>query len=52
VVGYAKNEQANISPQDLSAYKKLAALYLSSSAANLAALLRDGDLLEVPSDDD
>jgi len=44
---YAKNDRDNIAPDELVGFKKLAKDYSSASDAKMAALLRDGELLEI-----
>lgn len=44
---YAKKDRENIAPDELAGFKKLAKDYSSASDARIAALLRDGELLEI-----
>jgi hypothetical protein len=44
---YAKKDRDNIAPEELVGFKKLAKDYSSASDAKMAALLRDGELLEI-----
>ena len=48
---YAKKDRENIAPDELAAFKKLAKDYGSASDARIAALLNNGELLEVCHDD-
>lgn len=50
VYGFAKNERANIAPDEEEALKKLAAHYLKMTAAQMAAAEAAGELLEVKDD--
>lgn len=49
--GYAKSDQADLTPVELRDYQKLAQLYLRFSEADLAAALQGGELQEVNEDD-
>jgi hypothetical protein len=49
---YAKKDQANIAPEDLRDYRKLAGIMLSYSIADLSAAVACGRLLEVNCDAD
>jgi hypothetical protein len=44
---FAKQERANISPDELGAFKKLADAYARSTASERETELRNGDLLEI-----
>jgi hypothetical protein len=44
---FAKKHRANIDVKELAAFKKLASTYDGLTNAQLAALLEDGDLLEI-----
>ncbi|MEW5903966.1 MAG: type II toxin-antitoxin system RelE/ParE family toxin [Pseudomonadota bacterium] len=48
---YAKKDRANITPNELTAFKKLAKDYASVGEAKIAALLKDKELLEICHDD-
>jgi hypothetical protein len=48
--GFAKNEKANISANELKALKQLAALYLGYSADEIASAVNGGALIEVTED--
>ncbi len=50
--GFAKNERDNIGPDDLTALKKLAAVYLGATMAELEAWCGAGELREVTCDDE
>ncbi len=52
VYGFAKNERANIGPDELQAFKKLARLYAAWPAAKVNAAVATGELIEVESDED
>lgn len=44
---FAKQDRANISPDELMAFRKLAAAYAQMSASEMNTGLRNGDLLEI-----
>ena len=44
---FAKRDRANISPDELMAFRKLAAAYAQMSASEMNTGLRNGDLLEI-----
>ena len=48
---YAKKDRENITPDELVAFKRLAKDYGNASEAQIAALLKDEDLLEISHDD-
>jgi hypothetical protein len=48
--GFAKNEKANISANELKALKQLAKLYLGYSADEIGAAVKGGALIEVMED--
>jgi len=48
---YAKKDRENITPNELTAFKKLAKDYASAGEDKIAALLRDEELLEICHDD-
>ena len=50
--GFAKNEQANISPKELKAFKALAKVYAEWSATKVNAAVAAGELIEVEGDED
>lgn len=52
VYGFGKNERANIGPDELQAFKKLAKLYAAWPAAKLSDAVATGELIEVESDED
>lgn len=52
VYGFAKSEQANISPKELFAFKNLANLYAELSPTKLASALASRELIEVENDED
>ncbi|OYK79164.1 hypothetical protein CbuD7D7780_11565 (plasmid) [Coxiella burnetii] len=47
VYGYAKNVQANITPKEKEAYKKLSKTYFDMKELELQSLLKIGELIEV-----
>ena len=47
---FAKQDRANISPDELMAFRKLAAAYAQMTAAEVSTGLRNGDLLEICND--
>ena len=47
VYAFPKNKKANLSPEELEAYKELAGLFLSYKNEELAKALREGELKEV-----
>jgi hypothetical protein len=47
VYAFPKNEKANLSPEELEAYKELAGLFLSYKDEEIAKALREGELKEV-----
>ena len=49
--GFAKNDKANISGQELKALKRLAGVLLELSVAELATAVRVGELIEVVTND-
>ena len=52
VLGFAKNERANIDARDFKALSKLADELLSYTNAALKKLIRDGQLVEIEVEDD
>lgn len=50
VHGFAKNEKANITPKELKALKKLAAMFLGFDAEALAKASAAGEIAEVTND--
>lgn len=49
--GFAKNEKANVSPQELKALKRLADALLGLSAKDIEAAVKAGEIREVVNDD-
>jgi hypothetical protein len=49
--GFAKNEKANVSPQELKALKRLADALLGLSAEDIEAAVKAGEIREVVNDD-
>ena len=47
VYAFPKNKKANLSPEELEAYKELAGLFLSYQDGEIAKALREGELREV-----
>ena len=47
---FAKRDRANISPDELVAFRKLAAAYAQMTVAELNTGLRNGDLMEICDD--
>ena len=52
VYGFAKSEQANLSPVELREYQKLARIYMRFSEADLAKALKGDELQEIKNDDE
>ena len=48
VYGFAKNEQENISVEELAVIREMAELYLTMAEENLKTLIDNADLWEVP----
>ena len=48
---FAKKDRENITPNELTAFKKLAKDYASAGEDKIAALIRDKELLEICHDD-
>jgi hypothetical protein len=48
VYGFAKNEQENISVEELEVIREMAALYLTMAEKNLKTMIDNADLWEVP----
>ena len=48
--GFAKSGKANLTGNELSVYRKLAALFLAANAGNLITLIAGGELSEVMCD--
>jgi len=47
VYGFAKNEQENISVEELAVIREMAALYLTMAEKNLKTMIDNADLWEV-----
>lgn len=47
MLGFAKNDRENISPDELESLKRLAALWLSCDAAKIEKAIAEGALVEV-----
>jgi hypothetical protein len=52
VHGFAKNEKANVTREELKSLKRLASVYLDFSEEEIAVAIADGALIEVKDDDD
>jgi hypothetical protein len=52
VYGFAKSDKANLEPDELEVYRKLAKSYLAKSEKEMAAYVADGTLTEVMEDEE
>jgi hypothetical protein len=51
VYGFAKSDKANLEPDELEGYRKLAKVYLAKSEKEMTAYVADGTLTEVTGND-